>query len=43
MYNCPCGREVEEGFDYFEQEVYDVDGNVIGFICIHGQFISNQD
>ena len=43
MYNCPCGRETEEVKDYFEQEVYDIYGNAIGFICIHGQFINYSE
>lgn len=35
---CPCGKEVEG--DYFEKEIYDVEGNAIGFICVHKEFIS---
>lgn len=40
MITCPCGIDVEEGIDYFDKEIYDLEGNVIGIICIHGEFIS---
>jgi hypothetical protein len=40
MIPCPCGRDVEDNTDYFSKELYDLEGNVTGFICIHGEFIS---
>ena len=37
---CPCGREIEDGVEYFNFEVYDEQGNPTGFVCVHGMFIS---
>lgn len=36
---CPCGQEVEDGVDYFSYEQFDAEGNLIGFVCIHGILI----
>lgn len=37
---CPCGQEIEDGVDYFGHNIYDEQENLIGFVCIHGIFIT---
>jgi hypothetical protein len=35
---CPCGKNCQG--DFLSEFKYDKDNNIIGFICVHGEFIN---